>query len=77
MGIDLSRFQVLVAEQLLYCANIRALAQKLGGKAVPQCMARTSSRQCYSPHSVFYSFLHSRRMDMMKNDLAGVVEAGA
>ena len=40
MSIDLGGFYALVAKQLLYRADIRALVQKLSGEAVPQGMAR-------------------------------------
>ena len=40
MSIDLGRFHALVAKQLLYCADICALVQKLSGEAVPEGMAR-------------------------------------
>ena len=40
MSIDLGGFYALVAEQLLYCADIRALVQKLSGETVPEGMTR-------------------------------------
>jgi len=60
MGIDHSRFHVLVAEKLLNRLDVIAIFKQMGGKGMTECMAGCMFGDSRFPDRGPFSLLHNR-----------------